>query len=212
MKRKHSIFLLFYVFATVLSCADDGWSGWDDCNCTGEVVTISFNDLELQALEQIETAVQPSPIVDTIAKQDLLLRLHLPYQQTESVAKASTNISGLGFSSAYACSCVFYANIANKIIDIQVFQQIAGSEDYQDVTSAFGLVDFRDFNANLLTVEEALEATRLLEENLSFINTYEFKISSDNAILNTTNFRIVVTFEDQTTMVRQTSEINFLES
>ena len=211
MKKEYLILLFFYVFATIFSCSEDGGPA-DDCNCSDEVVNITFNDLEIEVLEQQDNAAQPSAIVDSVAKQDFLLRVNLPFEELASVAKGSNDNFSLGFSSAYACSCAVFTSVTNQIVDIQVFQKETDTPILQEVTSAFGIVDFTSSNGTLLTVDEALEETRRLENNFGFINQYDFKIVNEDVILNQANFRILIRFQDEITLEEQTSEINFIQS
>ncbi len=213
MKKNAIALFILYFILTILSCSDDGGTDDFECNCSSDITNLSFTGLEAETFElPPQSDDMPIRILDSIAKADFLLRVSFPFEQRQVGLKNLPTQGSFGFSSAYACSCVFFVNINNKVENIQILQKIDEEVGFIPITSAFRVENFMEFEGDLLTIDEALEATRLLEDNLSFINQYDFRIGDGGMVSESAAFKIVVGFDDGTSLERETSTINFFQS
>ena len=212
LKKNWIALILLHVFLLIGSCESD--NTFDDCDCSGiSSVQIDFTGLRVNSFEAIGNDLRDTRLIDgSISKENFLLEIDLPFNEIfiASSTKRDCRSFSFGFSSAYACSCAYPTVLNNTVADIQILMSLTGEDsDFVDASANFQVVDFFD-NEGFFTLEEALLATRQVEEGFSFIPRYQLRISDGSAIPDTVVFKVMVTFSDETEREQKTAQITFL--
>lgn len=194
--------LFLYTFQLLLSACTD----INDCNCSpAKTYEISNTDFDLNALDT--SGFQVSEINGTVNKNAFGIRLNL-YYNFDRIAKVNpkNNVSELGFSSTYACSCVPDEFIPlNTIEAIKITVTDTETQNTQDVTTNFNAFVFGD----------AIDLTDMSDlQNDDFyywsrIEQIELELKEENSIPNSAIFTVEIVLSPSDNLVKQTEIINF---
>lgn len=208
MKKKITALLLLYVLQFVGACVQDDYI---DCDCSGVgQIEVEYNGLDADTLEMVgDNFYETQEIGESVLKADFILDVNLEFTGREIIGHTQKGHSWpFGFQAAYACSCAVPYSVLKQVERIEILGAEPDSSNFVDISRAFKVLDFFD-SEGFFTLEEAVEATRQIENSQNFIPNYKLKISDESAIPQKLFLKVLITLSDGTELQQETSLITF---
>ncbi|MET1260951.1 hypothetical protein ABV409_16525 [Flagellimonas sp. DF-77] len=211
MKKLPFLMVSFLTLLVLVNCGgSDESDDYEDCNCGAfSSIDIEFNGLQAQALEMInEDFFDAQVFVEAIPKERLVLEVDLRFSERFMASLANKGISSLNNEAAQRCSCAYPFNVINRLERLEVAMRLEGETNFVEVTDLFGVAGFVA-NDRLLSIEEALAASRMVEDNFDFISRYYLRVKDLAGIPDEATFRVRVVFMDESEFLQETQLVRF---
>ena len=201
-KNIFCLFAIFFMQFLATSC--------DTCDCspakTFEIINKSLDvkAWDTSGFNNEEIIVQP------VNKNSFGMSILVEFEEKRIAFSApKINLSGLGFSAAYACDCVLDNFINNDpVSSIQILATDTNNKEAIDVTNNFTTYRFED----KISVKEYLE-TRVINDNNYYYfynDIIQIDMTEYNDIPNSSIFTIKIILKSGTELIHETQEINFI--
>ncbi|SDR84434.1 hypothetical protein SAMN05216503_1129 [Polaribacter sp. KT25b] len=199
-KKLICLSLLFLLQFLATSC--------DPCSC-GPIKTYERINKKLNIKSWDTSGFQNRETTEPVSKNSFGISIFIESELKQiAFTKSKINISSLGFSSAYACSCPPDKYINNTpVISIQILATNSLNSEVIDVTDNFSTYD--NFGKQI-AIKEYLE-NKEISNNYEYYSDDYFQLDmtkSDN-IPDTTIFTIKIFLQSGEELIEKTQEINF---
>ncbi|NQZ44023.1 MAG: hypothetical protein HRT65_06900 [Flavobacteriaceae bacterium] len=211
MKKLPFLMLTILAISVLANCSgSDGSDDFDDCNCGAfSSINIEFDGMQAQALEMInEDFFDAQVFVEAIPKEHLVLEVDLRFSERFIASLGNKSTSSSNNEAAQRCSCAYPFNVINRLERLEVAMRLEGEINFVEVTDLFGVAGF-ETNDRLLSIEEALAASRKAEDNFDFISRYYLRVKDLAGIPDEATFRIQVVFKDESEFLQETQLVRF---
>ena len=197
-----SLLCIYAIQFLLVACIEDG------CNCppsnTYETRVIDFD------IKTLDTSgFNTSEINGTVYKNSFGIVLNIAYN-LERIAKIESNnsMSQLGFSAAYACSCVPDEFISlNKIDSIKITVTIPETQTTKNVTENFKAFLY----GNEISLTEFISSQKNIYDYWNPNDTIELELDLKDNIPNKAIFNIEFILSDGENIVKESEVINFIQ-
>lgn len=194
-----SLLCIYAIQFLLVACIDDG------CQCgPSRTYETSIVDFDFQTLDT--SGFNPSEISETVFKNSFGIQIYISTDlQRIAKFKSKNDITSLGFSNAYACSCVEDEYISiNKINAVEIMVTDTETQATTAVTENFKAYLYGDEIdlANLINLQD--------DNYWSSIRRIELELDKENNIPNTAVFSIKLILSDGENIVKETEEITFI--
>jgi hypothetical protein len=186
----------------LVACIEDG------CNCPpSKSYDTKVSDFEITALDT--SGFNTKEISENVYKNSFGIRINILYNlQRTAIFNAKNNFSQLGFSSAYACSCLpDQFNSLNKINAIKITVRNTGNQETIDVTENFKSYLY----GTEISLIEFINSQESFYDYWSPNDTIELELDLEDNIPNTAIFSIEFVLSDGENIVKESQLINFIQ-
>ncbi|MFK7953245.1 MAG: hypothetical protein AB8B73_10405 [Ekhidna sp.] len=197
-----SIIVFFLVFSLqlLISCIYS-------CDCAPGIER-SANYINGEVLALDTSGFNDQIVEDSVYRNSFGLYYQSRHETNEtSEIKPSTPYRSLGFSSAFACSCIDDTYLyADPVINLDIIMIDYESKEETNVNDGFGLF----IGSGLQSLEE-------VDWNIYFNQEWypethlNFELIDENAVLSSSVFRIVLTLDSGATLSSETDVIKFFD-